>query len=729
MKLSASARLTIAIFLMTLAALAQAPSVPQPPATPKHPVTDEYQGVKVTDDYRWLENWDDPEVKQWNAAQSARSREYLDHLPARPAIRQMLKEALSASSAAYFDVRYRGGALFAMKYQPPQQQPMLVALHSADDPAGARVIFDPNASSAKGSMAVDFYVPSLDGKFVAAALSENGSEDSSAHVFEVATGKELSDAVPRVNFATAGGSLEWKADSSGFYYTRYPQGNERPPEDANFYQQVYFHRLGTDSKQDTYVIGQEFPRIAEIRLHSSEDGRWLIAAVANGDGGEFAHYVMDPAGHWTQITHFADGIVAVKPGSDAALYLLSRKDAPRGQILRLPLAYLDLAQARVIVPESSGSAADESARASIEEFAPAPGRLYITDVIGGPSRIRVFDLQGHPLPAPALPPVSAVYQIEPTRDGDVIFGVSTYLEPSAWYRFEAATGKSVRTALFRTSPIHFDDTEVVREFAVSKDGTRIPVNIIRRRGSRLDGTNPTLLEGYGGYGISMKPFFLGAFTRAWLDQGGVYVIANLRGGAEYGEEWHQAGRLTRKQNVFDDFIACAQHLIERKYTSPAHLAIIGGSNGGLLMGAAFTQHPDLFRAVVSYVGIYDMLRVELDPNGAFNVTEYGTVKDPDQFKALYAYSPYQHVKDGTAYPAILFPTGENDHRVNPMQSRKMTARLQAATSSDHPILLRTSARAGHGIGTAVDEQIEEESDVLSFLFDQLGISFAARAKS
>ena len=228
-------------------------------------------------------------------------------------------------------------------------------------PAGAKVIFDPNASSAKGSIAVDFYVPSLDGKYVAAALSENGSEDSSAHVFEVATGKELSDVVPRVNFATAGGSLEWKADSSGFYYTRYPQGNERPPEDANFYQQVYFHRLGTDPRQDTYVIGKDFPRIAEIKLHASDDGQWLIAAVANGDGGEFAHYVMDPSGHWTQVTHFADGIVSVKPGPDAALYLLSRKDAPRGQILRLPLAHLDLADAKVIVPQSSGSAADESA--------------------------------------------------------------------------------------------------------------------------------------------------------------------------------------------------------------------------------------------------------------------------------------------------------------------------------------------------------------------------------
>jgi prolyl oligopeptidase len=725
MKLISSSRLVIAFILISLVARAQGPSIPPPPATAKRPVTDEVQGIKITDDYRWLENWDDPEVKQWNAAQNSRSREYLDHLPSRPALVQMLKQALGASSAAYYYLQFRGGTLFAMKYQPPQQQPMLVALASADDPASAKVIFDPNGSSAKGSTAVDFYVPSLDGKYVAAALSENGSEDSAAHVFEVATAKELADVVPRVNFATAGGSLEWKGDSSGFYYTRYPQGNERPPEDANFYQQIYFHRLGTDPKQDTYVIGKDFPRIAEIQLRASDDGQWLIAAVANGDGGEFAHYVMDLSGRWTQVTHFADGIVSVKPGPDAALYLLSRKDAPRGQILRLALAKLDLANAKVIVPQTSGSPSDESARASIEDFVVAPGHLYVSDVIGGPSRIRAFDLQGHPLPGPPLPPVSAVYQMVPTSAGDIIFSISTYLEPSGWYRFDAATGKTLRTALFRTSPIHFDDTEVVREFATSKDGTRVPMNIIRRRGTRLDGSNPTVLEGYGGYGVNMEPYFLGPFTRAWLDRGGVYVIANLRGGGEYGEEWHQQGRLTKKQNVFDDFIACAEHLIERKYTSPAHLAILGGSNGGLLMGAAFVQRPDLFRAVVSYVGIYDMLRVELDPNGAFNVTEFGTVKDPDQFKALYAYSPYHHVKDGTAYPAILFPTGENDHRVNPMESRKMTARLQAATSSGHPILLRTSSNAGHGIGTAADERIEEDADVLSFLFDQLGIKYAA----
>jgi prolyl oligopeptidase len=723
MKTSRFSQISLSFCFLALSALAQNPSLPKPPDTPKHPVTDEYQGAKIVDDYRWLENWDDATVKQWSAAENARTREYLDHLPARPAIRARVAQLIAASSASYYDLQFRAGMLFAIKDQPPQQQPMLVVMRSADDPASARVIFDPNAASAKGSLAMDFYVPSFGGKYVAAALSENGSEDASAHLFEVATGKELSDVVPRVNFATAGGSIAWKADTSGFYYTRYPQGNERPPEDANFYQQVYFHKLGTDPKQDSYVLGKDFPRIAEIQLHTSDDGRWLLAAVGNGDGGQFAHYLMDSDGKWTQITHFDDAVVSVKFGTDQALYVLSRKDAPRGQILRLPLAQLDLAQAKVVVPQSSGSGPDESVRASIENFVPTWGPLYVVDIMGGPSRVRVFDNQGKALPAPPLPPVSAVYGGVSVGGGDVLVYTSTYLDPPAWYRIEATTGQAARTALFETSPIKFGDAEVVRDFATSKDGTRVPINIIRLKGTKLDGTHPALLSGYGGYGISTKPFFEGLFARLWLDQGGVLVETNLRGGAEYGEEWHTAGNLTHKQNVFDDFLGCAQYLIDQKYTLPAHLAIIGGSNGGLLMGAAFTQRPDLFRAVVSFVGIYDMLRVELDPNGAFNVTEFGTVKDPGQFKALYDYSPYHHVKDGTAYPAILMPTGENDHRVNPMQSRKMIARLQAADSSGHPILLRTSSSAGHGIGTALDERIDEDADLFSFLFDQLGIQY------
>jgi prolyl oligopeptidase len=293
--------------------------------------------------------------------------------------------------------------------------------------------------------------------------------------------------------------------------------------------------------------------------------------------------------------------------------------------------------------------------------------------------------------------------------------------PPAWYRFDPGDEEPVKTALVVTSPADFGNVEVTRAFATSKDGTQVPLNIIHRKGIALDGTNPTILYGYGGFGISLTPTF-SVRRRLWMDYGGVFVIANLRGGGEYGEDWHLAGNLTRKQNVFDDFIASAEYLIGTGYTQPAKLAIEGRSNGGLLMGAALTQRPDLFRAVIAHVGVYDMLRLELEPNGAFNVTEFGTVRNREHFEALYAYSPFHRVVDGTAYPAVMILTGENDGRVNPANSRRLAARLQAATSSDRPVLLRTSVSAGHGMGTALNERIAQDTDVFSFLIDQLGIA-------
>jgi prolyl oligopeptidase len=319
-----------------------------------------------------------------------------------------------------------------------------------------------------------------------------------------------------------------------------------------------------------------------------------------------------------------------------------------------------------------------------------------------------------------IAPISSVGQLVRTGGDQILFENESFIEPSAWFRYDPSNGQVKKTALFETSPATFTDVEVTRQTATSKDGTHVPMTILRRKGSKLDGSNPTLLYGYGGYSISETPNFASR-RRLWLDHGGVWVVANLRGGSEFGETWHEQGRLTKKQNVFDDFIACAEYLIKAKYTSADKLAIEGGSNGGLLMGAALTQRPDLFRAVVSHVGIYDMLRVETFPNGVFNVTEFGTVRERDQFQAMYAYSPYHRVKDGTDYPAVLFLTGDNDGRVDPMNSRKMTARLQAATHSNRPIFLRTSSSSGHGIGTALSERIDQDADVFAFLFDQLGM--------
>ena len=686
------------------------PADAQPPAAPKKPVTDVYHGVSVTDDYRWLENYSDPAVKAWGDAQNRYARKYLDALPARAAISEELKRLYAQPSPLYTDLHAAGGQLFALKRQPPKEQPLLVALKSADDTASERVVIDPNQLDPSGGTAIDFYVPSLDGKLVAVSLSKGGSESGDVHVYEVASGKETGAPIPRVNGGTAGGSLAWNADGSGFYYTRYPREGERPAADLGFFQQVYFHRMGTDSKQDAYALGKGFPRIAEIQLRSSPDGRYTLASMENGDGGDFAHYLAGPDGAWHQIALISDQIANIRFGRDGNLYLLSHANAARGKILRTPREHPSVAEAKTIVAES---------RVAIEDFQPTEKNLYVLDQTGGPSQIRIFDLSGVAQGTVPLLAVSAVDEMAVSNNGELLFENVSFLDPPGWFRFDSTAKKATRTALFETGTANFSGIEVVRAFAVSKDGTRVPLSVIRRKGTKLDGKNPALLTAYGGYDVNITPDYK-PWRKILLDRGFVLAVANLRGGGEFGEDWHRAGMMTKKQNVFDDFAACARYLIDQKYTNPAKLAVEGGSNGGLLMGATLTQHPELFGAVVSHVGIYDMLRVELQPNGAFNVTEYGTVKEQDQFKALYGYSPYHHVVDGTNYPPVLFLTGDNDPRVDPLNSRKMTARLQAS-GTKNPVLLRTSGNSGHGIGTALSEYLAQEADVLGFLCDQLGL--------
>ncbi len=690
-------------------ALANLPAIEPSPQTPKKPVSDEYHGATVEDPYQWLEKDDDTQVKAWSNAQNQRTRDYLDKLPDRAAIEKQLTEWYAKTSPSYSSLVSRPGILFAMKFQPPKQQPLLVTLASADDPKSEKVVLDPNALDTKGTTAIDWFVPSLDGKRVAVSLSTGGSEDGTLHIYETATGKALPDMIAHVQYPTAGGSAAWNADSTGIYYTRFPRKGERPEADLNFYQQIYFHKLGTADTEDTYSIGKDFPRIAEIVLEASRDGRYILATVANGDGGDFAHYLLGPDATWKQITQFSDQIKAARLGRDNALYLLSRAGAPRGKVLRLPLDTPELKNAVEIVP---------AGEAVIEQIVPTADALYVGDLLGGPSQIRRFGLDGKGETIIPIPKISGVQQMLALEDNSLLFRDVSYTEPAAWFHYEKGETEPVKTSLRSTSPVSFADIEVTREFATAKDGTKIPLNIIFRKGMKRDGQNPTLLYGYGGYGISMSPNF--DFTRRlWFDRGGAYVVANIRGGGEFGEDWHKAGNLTKKQNVFDDFAAAAEYLIKEKYTRPEKLAIQGGSNGGLLMGAMITQHPDLMRAVVSSVGIYDMLRVELAPNGAFNVTEFGTVKDPEQFKALYAYSPYHHVVDGTKFPSILMMTGANDGRVAPYHSRKMIARLDEANKAGNPILLRTSSSAGHGIGTALSERINQSADIYAFLFAQL----------
>jgi prolyl oligopeptidase len=611
-----------------------------------------------------------------------------------------------------------------MKFQPPAQQPWLITLKSPNDTDSERVVCDPNKLNPHGTTTIDFAVPSLDGKRVAISLSENGTENGSLMFYDTATAQPLVDRIPRVSGATAGGSVAWNAGGTGVYYTRYPAPGERPEADLDFYQQVYFHKLGAPVAQDRIELGAGLPRIAEIALKSSDDGRYILATVANGDGGEFAIYLRAPEGKWVQLTTFKDQIKQADFGKDDCLYFLSTKDAPHGKILRVPItAYLyDSLAPRFteVVPSSE---------AVIENFCPTTNGLYVQDLMGGPSQIRYVGGPGV-LRVPLKDPVSSILQMLSPGGDTLLFESVNYTEPYVWSQFDAGTKKLRRTDLVGKSPADFSKVEVVREFATSRDGTKIPMNILRLKKTVLDGNNPTLLYGYGGYGVSVSPNFSPARI-LWLEHGGVYVVANLRGGGEFGEEWHKAGNLTNKQNVFDDFAACAQYLISKHYTQPYKLAVEGASNGGLLMGAFFTQHPELACTVVSHVGIYDSLRTELEPNGAFNITEFGTVQDPDQFKALYAYSPYHHVREGVRYPSVLLLTGDNDGRVNPYNSRKMAARLQASNRFPNPslVLLRTSASSGHGIGSSLDERIAEQADVYAFLFDQLEMKWDKKSQS
>jgi len=683
--------------------------------TAQHPVTNVYHGAAVADNYQWLEDASAPEVREWMQKQNERTRIYFSRLPFREGIAQQLMQLRSEESARFYDLEERKGKIFAMRFKPPAQQPVLVRLSSLNPPALWRTVFDPNAYDTNGSTAIDWSVPSPDGRLVAISLSEGGSEQGTLHFFEVDSGKELEDTIPRVQYPTGGGSAAWTDDAFGILYTRYPHQGEKPEEDMNFYQQVWYHKIGTPISEDKYELGQDLPRIAEIMLERSENSPWILATVANGDGGDFAHYLRDALGKWKQLTRFEDGIKSAKLGRDNAIYMISRDNAPHGKLLRLSLDTPELSKAVLVVPEGKGV---------IEDFAPCEHGVYVSELLGGPSELLYFpkgNLHGKEIP---ILPVSTVAGLQSWSGDKLVFGNTSFLKPFAWFTYDPATNEVRRTALAMTSPADFDDIEVVREFATSKDGTKVPLNILRKKGIKLDGKNPTLLTAYGGYGINLTPGF-DSTRRIWFDAGGVYVIANLRGGGEYGEEWHKAGNLTRKQNVFDDFIASAEYLINHHYTNPQKLGVEGGSNGGLLMGAFLTQRPEVAAAVVSRVGIYDMLRVELDSNGQFNVTEFGSVKDPQQFKALYAYSPYHHVLTGTEYPAVLLTTGENDGRVNPAQSRKMTARLQALNSSNSPILFRSAAGAGHGIGSSLKERIAEQADILAFLFDQLGIDASA----
>lgn len=683
--------------------------------TPREPVTTTYHGHEVTEDYRWLEEGS-RRTKEWTAAQDARARSYLDSLPLRQPVRERCEEILKADSAMYSNPARGGRTYFALKTQPPLQQPLLVTLASLEDGAGERVLLDPNALDQSGATTIDWYVPAPDGSLVAVSLSSHGTEDGTLHIYDTNTGELTDTPIPRVNSGTAGGSLAWRHDARGFWYTRHPEPGAVPDEDVGFFQEVWFHRLGDNSDHDRRELTRVFAddRIAENLLSSSPDGVWVMNRAQKGDGGEWQIFLRRQGndGEWRLIADLADGCVGAAFGG-SALFLLSVNDAPRGKVLRLdPAGGGTVDDARVVVPEGA---------VTIENIACTDGRVWVVDIVGGPSGIRSFDHDGEGLIEIPLPDVSAVDPLVQLGRDEVIWAVETFVSPRKWWVRGDADDEARRTALDSVSPLEFKGVQVERVFATSKDGTQVPINLLARSGVPRDGSAPTILYGYGGFALPMRPWF-DPSRLLWLEQGGVFAVANIRGGGEFGQEWHHAGRLATKQNCFDDFIACAEHLVSTQVTSRERLGLMGASNGGLLMGAVLTQRPDIAAAVVCAVPVLDSLRNELTPNGAFNVAELGSVEDPQMFQVLRAYSPYHNVRDGVPYPAVLLTAGEFDPRVDAYHAKKMTARLQAATSSEQPVLLRMES-GGHGLGQSLDQKVNLVTDYFTFFFDRLNASF------
>jgi prolyl oligopeptidase len=660
-------------------------------------------GESIPDPYRWLEQGDDPRTQAWTASQNALTESLLAAVPARARLRARLDELLSIGALSTPEPV--AGRYFYQRRDGRQNQPVLYVREGRD--GEDRVLIDPNRLDAQGTTALDWFYPSEDGRLLAYGLSENGSEQSLLHVLEVDSGAPLPDRIPRTRSA----DLAWLPDGSGFYYTRYPAGGDVPAGEEHYHRSVFFHRLGTDSAGDPLIFRpaekEHWPGVG-----LSPDGRWLVIGVARTFD-QTDLYLQDLVAG-TPPVPVAKDVPATFDGEvvRGRLYLRTNLDAPTYRLYVVEPERPAREGWREIVPPR--------ADAVLDGFRITGSTLALSYLERAASRLRLADLEGNGVREVALPTIGSLFGLSGEWDGDELYyGFTSYTVPPTVYRLALPAGT---TELWRRVDADLDPSryEVRQVGYPSRDGTEVTMFVVHRSGLPRDGANPVYLSGYGGFNVSMTP----AFSRSlllWLERGGVVAIPNIRGGGEYGEAWHQGGMLGHKQNSFDDFIAAAEWLIRERYTKPERLAAAGGSNGGLLMGAVLTQRPELFGAVVIQVPLLDMLRYHRFLIARLWIPEYGSAEDPEQFRWLRAYSPYHHVRDGVRYPAVLLATAESDTRVDPMHARKMAARLQAATSSDRPVLLRLEARAGHGAGKPLNKVLDELTDTWTFVFWQLGV--------
>lgn len=713
--------LWVVTLLSCLTASSAAWCADTPPVAPVRPVTDTYFGTPFVDNYRYMENLKDPEVQSWMKAQDDYTRRVLAAIPGRDALAARI-ETLMGGDLRRTDFTRRGHRLF---YQTAAAGENLFKLAYRDGVDGPEhVLVDPAQLSTDSSrhFALDWYAPSWDGRYVAYGISEGGSEKSVLHVVDVESGKTLAEAIDRTSACV----VSWRNDNRSFFYLRYPQaGPDTPPALSEYNAVTRLHVLGrhADGEGDEAVFGRgvspklDVPEGQGAYVLLSPDSPYAVA-VANHNMDEnpntfYVARVADIHGAgtpWKKIASPEDGVVDVQLRGDR-LYALTGKDAPRFKLVSAPLAQPDLAHAQVVVPEGANV---------IDTFTLASDGIYLAERAGATLELHRTNLDGKDGRTIGLPFAGAIRDLEPdAKLPGVMFELRGWIKAPRELAYAPGAQAAADTGLIPPSKTESDELEAQETFATSYDGTRVPISIISKKGIRRDGSHPTLIYGYGSYGLSLDPNYQSAW-RAWFEQGGIMTVVHMRGGGEYGGAWHRAGQNRWKINTMFDFLAGAQYMIDQGYTQRRYLVANGRSAGGIVMGGALTIDPGLFRVVLDDVGVSDALRFETEPNGPPNVPEMGSTSNEAGFHSLYAMSAYAHIHDGTPYPAVMFTTGANDPRVSPWHMLKMTARVQAATSSGRPVLLRVDYDAGHGIGSSVKQTADRFADEWAFSLWQVG---------
>ncbi|WP_038492719.1 prolyl oligopeptidase family serine peptidase [Janthinobacterium agaricidamnosum] len=683
------------------------------PVSKKIDQQDNYFGTQVADPYRWLEDANSAETHDWVVAQNQLTQSYLGQIPARGAIRQRLTTLWNYER---YSVPYKeSGRYFYSRNDGLQNQSVLYTLKSlADKP---RLLLDPNTLAADGTVALAGTAVSPNGKYLAYGTAASGSDWNQWKVRDIDTGKDLSDKLEWVKSSGA----SWLKDSSGFFYSRYDEPNEATKlADVNYFHKLYFHKIGTPQSSDVLVYDRPDHKEWELNGQVSDDGHYLVITAHPDTSPKNLIFIKDLRQKDGKVVGLLDAYDASYNFIDndgPVFWFMTDNKAPKSRVVAIDIRKPGQANWKELVPESAQTLVSASTL----------NRQFVLEYLSDAhSLVKVADLTGKPVREIALPGLGTVSGFHGKRgDSETFYSYASFTTPATIYRYDMKTGES---SIYRQPKVDFDPAafDVRQQFFTSRDGTRVPMFIVSKKGIKLDGSNPTYLYGYGGFNISLTPNFSVA-NLAWVEMGGVYVVANLRGGGEYGEAWHQAGTKLNKQNVFDDFIGAAEWLIANKVTSPQKLAIGGGSNGGLLVGATLTQRPELFAAAIPQVGVMDMLRFQKFTVGGSWTSDYGSSDDADQFKALLKYSPLHNLKPGSCYPATMVTTADHDDRVVPGHSFKFAAAAQAAQGGAAPVLIRIDVKAGHGAGKPTSKQIEEVADRWGFLTRALQMDVPAQA--